>query len=364
MRSTAGQWIGVAIVAALMFGPRVAAQEITSTLDAIAARARESRQLPGVNVAVRLGDRMLLAKGYGQADIENHVPATAETVYQIGSITRVFTAASVLKLVSQGQLRLDDPVAIRLPTFSLQAKGVTIGHLLTHTSGIPNYSDMIGPRERAVDLTPREVVERFADKPLEFPPATMQRTSSSNYFLLGLIIEQVTKLTYREYIERELRAAGFHDTVYCDRRRLIERRARGYERGEQGFENARYIEMNASFAAGALCSTVSDLVNWSRALMKGGIIPIEQVREMTTPVRINDQVQAYGAGLELDQLDGHSRIHHEGAVDGFSGEVAHYPELDLTIAVLTNVVPTRGNRAADVESVGSELARAVFKARR
>jgi CubicO group peptidase (beta-lactamase class C family) len=123
-------------VAALTHVPPATAQDITSTLDAIAAKARESRNLPGLSVAVRLGDRVLLAKGYGQADLENRGPATAETVYHIGSITRPITAAAVLKLVSQGRLRLDDAVTSRVPAFSLKAPGVTLRHLLTHTSGI------------------------------------------------------------------------------------------------------------------------------------------------------------------------------------------------------------------------------------
>jgi D-alanyl-D-alanine carboxypeptidase len=362
MKPTCRRRSSALAVAVFLFGPSTTAQDISAALDSIASTSQDSRRLPGVSVSVQLGDKLLLAKGYGEADVENHVPATAETVYQIGSITRAFTAASVLKLVSQGQLRLDDRVASRLPMFSLKEQGVTIGHLLTHTSGIPNYSDIIGPRDRAVDLSPQEVVARFADKPLDFMPGDAQRRSASNYFLLGLVIEQVTGMAYGQYVEREFRAVGLHDTVYCDSRRLIERRARGYERGANGVENARHIEMNATFAAGALCSTVGDLVKWVRALMSGAVIPQDQVRQMTTPVRIKGQMQQYGAGIAVDQLDGHSRIHHEGALDGFAGELAHYPEFDLTIAVLANVVPAgRQNRDVDVEFIAQELARAVFK---
>ena len=365
MRSTHGRCFSVIAVAALMHGISVSAQVSSSTLGAIAARARESRHLPGLSVAVRLGERPLLAEGYGEADVENHVPATAETVYHIGSITRAFTAAAILKLVSQGRLKLDDSVTARLPMFALQAPGVTLRHLLTHTSDIPNYSDLIGPRDRAVDLTPQELVSRFANKPLEFVPGAAQRRSSSNYFLLELVIEQVTGMTCGEYLERELRAASLDHTVYCDSRRLVEHRARGYERDATGIRNAPHIEMNAAFAAGALCSTVGDLVNWARALLNGAFIPEHSVREMTTPVRIDGQLQPYGAGLDVDQLDGHRRIRHGGALDGFASELAHYPDLNLTIAVLTNVVPAgRQNRDVDVEFIAEALARAVFESHR
>jgi len=363
MRWISSRWLAVLVVITLMRNTSVSAQDMSSALDAIAARVHQSRQLAGLSVAVRLGERLLLTKGYGEADVENHVPATADTMYQIGSITKAFTAASVFKLVSQGKLGLDDQVATRLPMLSLKAQGVTLRHLLTHTSGISNYSDLIGPRERAVDLTPRELVSLFADKPLDFVPGTAQRRSNSDYFLLGLVIEQVTGMTYGEYIERELRAAGFQHTIYCDSRRLIERRARGYERGVNGIRNAPHIEMGATFAAGALCSTVGDLVNWVPALMSGAIIQKDQVRQMTTPVRINGRVQPYAAGLDVDEFDGHSRIRHLGALDGFASEVTHYPDLDLTIAVLTNVVPSgRQNRNVDVEVVAEDLARAVFMA--
>jgi len=366
MRSTAGRLLTIAVViATLVHPPYVSAQDISATLDALVAGARESRHLPGLNVAVRLGDRVLLTKGYGEADVENHVPATAQTMYHIGSITRSFTAAFVLKLVSQGKLRLDDPVASLLPMLSLKAQGVTLRHLLNHTSGIPDYSGLIGPRDRAVELTPQELVALFANKPLEFVPGDAQRRSSSNHFLLGLVIERVTGMTYSEYIEHELRAAGLNDTVYCDSRRLIEHRARGYERAATGVVNAPHIEMNTSFSAGGLCSTAGDLADWARALMNGTIIPLDYIREMTTPMRIGGQVQAYAAGLDVDQLDGHRRFRHEGALDGFAGELAHYPDLDLTIAALANVVPAgRQNRQADVDAVSDEIARAVFNARR
>lgn len=364
MKSTIG-WHVVATVVALLPAAPVVAQDYASTLDAVAAKARESRQLPGLSVAVRLDDRVVLAKGYGRADLENQVPATADTVYHIGSITRPFTAASVLKLVSQGKLRLDDDVRRLLPTFALPPNGITLRHLLTHTAGIPNYSDMIGPRERAVELTPQEVVARFADKPLEFAPGDGQRSSSSNYFLLGLIIEQVVGKAYGEHIEREVREVGLRSTLYCDRRRIIERRARGYERGSNSVANAPHMEMTAAFAAGGLCSTVGDLVNWFDALLHGRVIPPDLVHEMTTPVRVAGRAQQYGAGLAVDQLDGHVRIHHLGAVDGFAGQVVHYPERALTIAVLTNVVPAgRAARAADVEETANELARVILSARR
>ena len=365
MRSTGGRWARMVAVTALMHVPPATAQDISSTLDAIAATARESRLLPGLSVAVRSRERLLLAKGYGEADVENHVPASADTMYQIGSITRAFTAASVFKLVSQGRLNLDDLVASRLPKISLNVQDVTLRHLLTHTSGIPNYSDIIGPRERAVDLTPLELVSVFADKRLEFVPGTAQSRSSSNYFLLGLVIEQVTGMMYGEYLERELRTAGFQHTVYCDSRRLIDGRARGYERDVNVIRNAPHIEMGATFAAGALCSTVGDLVNWVPALMSGAIIPKDQVRQMTAPVRINGRVQPYAAGLDVDEFDGHGRIRHLGALDGFAANVVHYPDLDVTIAVLTNVVPAgRQNRDVDVEAIAEELARAVFKVHR
>ena len=129
-----------------------------------------------------------------------------------------------------------------------------------------------------------------------------------------------------------------------------------------GIRNAPHIEMGATFAAGALCSTVGDLVNWVSALMSGAIIPKDQVRQMTAPVRINGREQPYAAGLDVDEFDGHSRIRHLGALDGFAADVAHYPDLDLTIAVLTNVVPAgRQNRDVDVKVVAEDLARAVFK---
>ena len=133
----------------------------------------------------------------------------------------------------------------------------------------------------------------------------------------------------------------------------------------KGVENTQHMEMNSAFAAGGMCSTVGDLVSWLHTLMHGRVISQEQVREMTTPARVRGQAQQDGAGLAIDVLDGYTRIYRLGAINGFSGQLAHYPERDLTIAVLTNVVPAgRSDRAAAVTDTGNELARAVLNSLR
>ena len=330
-------------------------QDLAGSVDGVASRARTEHNVAGLSVAVQVGDEIRFAEGYGEADLENHVAATSETVYRIGSITKQFTAAAILKLADAGRLRLDDPVSTQVPDFKSASGQITLHQLLTHTSGLYNYSVLIGDRNR-LNLSAEEVVALFENEPLDFAPGQGWNYTNSGYFLLGLVIEHASGTGYPRYIEQELaRPHGLNKTVYCDNTRLIENRARGYRRGPDGFHNARPIEMNAPFAAGALCSTVVDLVKWNRALFAGEVIPPRRVRQMVSPVVVNGGPQTYGYGLMIDELNGRRRIHHGGGINGFTAHLAYYPDQDVTVVALTN---TGG---VPIVEIGAELANAGFE---
>ncbi|MEM8930214.1 MAG: serine hydrolase domain-containing protein [Acidobacteriota bacterium] len=332
----------------------LAAPDLASDLDAIVSSGRTSMQTAGLSVAVRLGDRVIFAEGYGEADLEHHIAATPETVYRIASVTKQFTAVAILQLADAERLALQDPVSAHVPIFDQGPAPITLHQLLTHTSGLRNYSRFIGDRNR-LPLTREDVVAMFEDEDLDFRPGRDWAYSNSGYFLLGLAIEHVSGLTYGEYVEKALaKPAGLHDTLYCDNARLIEHRARGYVSRKGRFQNAKAIEMHAPFAAGALCSTVLDLVQWARALFGGSIVSPIRLREMTTPVEIRGRAREYGYGVVIDDLDGHRRFQHGGSISGFSAYLCHYPDSNLSIAVLAN---TGG---VDAEGLADELARAVF----
>jgi CubicO group peptidase (beta-lactamase class C family) len=231
----------------------------------VAAFQRET-YAPGVSVAVIRGGRdTLVFRGYGLADVENDVPATAETVYRIGSVSKQFTAAAVLQLAEPKRISLDAPISRYVPRLPAAWRAIRVRHLLNHTAGIPDFRErwlMDDLREEA--LTPDSVIGLVRNDPLEFEPGTQWRYSNIGYILLGLLIERVTSEPYAHYLRsRLLKPLGLTATRYCDVTPLIRHRAEGYEQRDTSVVNARYISMTVPFAAGGLCSTVGDGDRWS-----------------------------------------------------------------------------------------------------
>ena len=354
MASQRALCLSLLIVSFVIQGPSAQARDLATELDKVAAHAQASMNAAGLSVAVQVGDRRAFTASYGEADLENHVAATPETVYRIASVTKMLTAAAVLKLVDTGKLRLRDPVTEHVPAFDRGPEEITLHQLLTHTSGLQNYSRAIGNRNR-LPLSPDEVLSLFEEKKLDFPPGKGWKYSNSGYFLLGLAIETAAGMSYGDYVEQKLAGPlDLHQTVYCDTSRLIEHRARGYVHRKGRFQNAKQIEMHAPFAAGALCSTARDLAQWAHALFNGSVLSPMRVRQMTTSVEVRGNSRDYGYGVVVDELDGHRRFQHAGSISGFSAFLAYFPDSQLAVAVLTN---TGG---IDAGRIGDALARVVF----
>jgi D-alanyl-D-alanine carboxypeptidase len=327
-------------------------------IDSLATAALRNQPIAGLSLAVVHGRDTVALRGYGYADLENDVPATAETVYRIGSITKQFTAAAVMQLVEQGRIGLDDSLGTHLPTVPAAWRPVTVRQLLNHTSGIRSYTS-VGPRWAAVrrlDLAPDSILGLVRGDTLDFTPGTRWLYNNSGYVLLGVLIEKVSGRPYADYLaERLFAPLGLSSTVYCETRPLIKRRADGYETVGSRFVNAEFLSMSQPFSAGALCSTVRDLVKWQRALAAGRVVSAASYARMTTPETLRSgQRLNYGFGLMADTLGAHRMIFHGGGINGFVSDVAHYPDDSLTIAVLSNTIPS--NPAA----LGRNIARAVL----
>lgn len=324
--------------------PAVRAQDtraLTQYVDSVASAAVAEHRVAGVSVAVAKNGRTILAKGYGFADLENDVPATAETVFRIGSVTKQFTSAAIMRLVEQGKLSLDDTLQKFLPTFPTQGNRVTVRHLLNHTSGIKSYTSL-GPRWQRImrlDLAPDSMVALFANEPFDFKPGEAYRYNNSGYFLLGVVIEKLSGKTYGQYLQDEFfTPLGLKSTVYCDQAPLIKRRAQGYTpRPGAPFINAEPLSMTQPYAAGSLCSTVNDLVTWTLALSSGKVVSAASYALMTTPGTLNDgKPMTYGFGLGMGTLRGHRQVSHNGGINGFVSEVHHYTDDSVVTVVLTN----------------------------
>ena len=339
-----GHMYGAALLAAALTTTAASAQDargLVQYVDSVATAAIAEHRTAGVSVAVVKNGRTIVAKGYGFADLENDVPATAETVYRIGSVTKQFTSAAIMRLAEQGKLSLDDTLQKFFPDFPTQGNRVTVRHLLNHTSGIKSYTSL-GPkwaRGIRLDLAPDSLLALFANEPFDFKPGDSYRYNNSGYFLLGMIVEKLSGKPYGQYLKDELfTPLGLGSTMYCDQAPLIKHRAQGYSTRPGGeFINAEPLSMTQPYSAGALCSTVTDLVAWTQALSSGKVVSPASYKLMTTPVALNDGKPInYGFGLGTGTLGGHRQVSHNGGINGFVSELHHYPDDSLVTVVLTN----------------------------
>jgi len=286
---------------------------------------------PGVSVAVVHRGDTLAMKGYGYADVENRVPASDQTVYRIGSVTKQFTAAAIMQMVEERRLRLDDTVGQLLPYYGGPGGGVTVHQLLNHTSGIPSY------RARR-KLTQQEVLSYFSNEPLHFDSGTRFAYSNSGYYLLGIILERLTGENYGDHlVRRQFVPLGLETMGQCKPHEIVENRAAGYSLGiGRSLRNAPSQYEHDYAAAGGLCGTVRDLVGWASALAAGQVVTAESYNRMTSLTQLPDRSVAYGYGLNIREVHGRKVVSHRGSIPGFQASLAHFPDEDLTIVILTN----------------------------
>ena len=320
------------------------------TVDSLVAAALADGPVAGISVAVIRGRDTVVMKGYGLADVENDVPATAQTVYRIGSITKQFTAAAVMQLVEQGKLSVDDTVGGRVANLPAAWRKATIRQLLNHTSGIPSYTSA-GPRwqrRMRIDLPHDSLIGIVANDSMDFPLGTQWRYNNTGYYLLGMLLEQTTGRSYAEIVRDQLaKPLGLQATMYCGTRPVIKRRAQGYQVDQdEKLVNADPLSMHQPFAAGALCSTVGDLVAWQRALAAGRVVRTQSYTAMITPEGAASG-RGYGFGLSRDSLGGRMRVQHGGGINGFNSMLQYYPSDTLSIAVLANTNGPWADRVAD-----------------
>ena len=286
-------------------------------------------------VLVARDGNIVFDKAYGMANIELEVPNTPDTKFRLGSITKQFTAAAILLLEERGKLKIGERVKMYLPDAPMSWDRITVQNLLTHTSGIPNFTDMADyGTVKLSSRTASAAVAAVRDRPLDFGPGEQYRYSNSGYVVLGDIIERVSGQTYEAFVtENIFKPLGMNDSGYDSNSAIIKRRASGYTRLPTGrVVNATYIHMSIPHAAGALYSTTHDLLKWEQALFAGKIISKASLERMTTPFK-ND----YGFGLGSRVAGGRRVIAHSGGIDGFNTMMAYYPETRTVVIVLSNV---------------------------
>jgi len=322
---------------------RAAAQpspaQVQRAVDAIASAELSGGPTAAISVLVAQRGQVLVAKGYGVADLDTDTPATEHSVYRLGSLSKQFTVAAILELVDQGQLWLDASVRTYLPEYPETGQAVTIRHLLQHTSGLSSYTAQSDYwRQMRDDLPRAAVLEWFAPKPPAYTPGERYVYSNSGYFLLGLIIERVSGESFGDFVQRNvLDPLGLKETYYDGSARAIPNRAKGYARDAGKIVPCRELNLELVFSAGAMASTVLDVYTFHKGLREGKLIPRDLYALMTAPAILNSgETSSYGMGYHIDYPGGHKVLRHGGLVFGFKTCYYYYPDEDLTIIILMN----------------------------
>lgn len=327
------------VVFSLLTSAPARSQDLAADIEALLAAYHDAGRFNGTALVAE-GDEVVYAGGFGQADRTWGVAHTPEVRFRIGSITKQFTAALVLQLVEEGLVDLEAPITTYLPDYpAAQGDAVTVHQLLTHTSGIPNYTSLPHFRDEIMrePFAPDSFLTVFSGLPLEFEPGSAHRYSNSGYYLLGVIIEHVTGQPYDVALrERLLTPLGLRDTGYDHFGEVIDRMATGYVNVPGGFEHAAYLDTSTPYAAGMLYSTVGDLHTWTRALHRGAAFrDAATLERMLTPALSG---YAYGVGVGARPLGGDSVrvVEHGGGINGFRTMLRYLPDQERTVVVLDN----------------------------
>ena len=306
------------------------------------------------SILVAQNGQPIVSKGFGMANMELAVPNTPQTVFRLGSVTKQFTAMAIMILQERGKLRVSDPACQYLAECPAAWRPLTVRHLLTHTSGIPNYTNLPDfSRAAVLPTSSAELVGRLVDKPLEFAPGDKFAYSNSGYYLLGLIIERASGKPYADFLQEAIFAPlAMKQTGYDNPSRILTNRAAGYARQAGETVNAAYMDMTIPYAAGGLYSTTEDLFRWDRALYGDTLVSQKSLAEIFTPFK-----GGYGYGWSIGQRFDRQAIAHGGGIYGFATQVDRFPADRVTVIVLSNVETAPAGRMAN------DLAAMVFGAR-
>lgn len=304
----------------------------------------DSALIAGASVLVFQQGQVLLDKSYGYASLELSVPMPEHASFEIGSVTKQFTAAAILRLVEQGKISLEDDFT-KYVDFNTKGRTVTINHLLNHTSGIQGYTEMSEFENLSMLSINRDTLLRLVEqKNFLFEPGQALIYNNTGYFILGLIIIKVSGMPYIDYLKKEFfQPLGMNNTYYCSTSKVTKNKAYGYSYSKEGLRQKEYLDHTWPFAAGSLCSTTSDLLIWMSALHGGKVLHDSQYTLLTTPGKLKNGSQLrYAMALTNYSFYGNHRIGHGGGINGFLSDTRFFPDADLHIICLVNTTGPNG----------------------
>ena len=325
-----------------------AQDHVQSRIDSVVKAEMARQKIPGVGVAIIKGGEVMLAKGYGEANVEHHVPVTPETVFQSGSVGKQFTSAAVMLLIQDGKVALTDSITKFFPNAPASWQGITVRHLLTHTSGIPDYTTDVFDYRR--DYTEDDIVQMASKLTPEFPPGSRWNYSNTGYALLGIIIHKVSGQFYGDVLrDRVFKPLGMKSARIISEADIVPHRAAGYDLVKGELKNQEWVSPTLNTTAdGSLYLSLQDYIAWDRGLRAKKILSPESWATVFTPVTLTSgKHYPYGFGWSIDTVAGKLRIHHGGAWQGFETYISRYIGNDMTIVALSNLGPSQPSDIVD-----------------
>jgi CubicO group peptidase (beta-lactamase class C family) len=332
--------------------------EQVTAIDRYMAAEMRREDVPGVAVGIYSRGRILLAKGYGLANIELNVPVKAETIFQSGSVGKQFTSAAIMMLVEEGKIGLDDSIVKYFPNAPQSWQAIRVKNLLSHTSGLSEYetderAGPGGPFYIRLDFTEDELVNKIEALPIEFKPGDKWDYRNTNYVLLGAITHKVTGSFYADYLQQRIfKPLGMNSTRLISEADIIPNRSSGYEHKGEIIQNQSWVALTFnSTADGALYFNVLDLAKWDAALYGTKLLRQSSLDQTWTVFLLNDgkpNSANYGFGWEINSVNGHKQIDHGGAWQGFRCHILRYPDDSISVVVLANADSARPEQFAHV----------------
>jgi CubicO group peptidase (beta-lactamase class C family) len=324
------------------------AQPDLARVDEFVKAEMDRQKIPGVAVAIVRGGTPIKAQGYGLANVEHDVPVTPDTIFQSGSVGKQFTAAAVMTLVEDGRLALDDRLSKFFPDAPPHFQRITIRHLLTHTSGLPDYT--AGTIDYRKDYTEEELARfAFGLKP-EFAPGARWNYSNTGYVLLGIVVHKASGTFYGDVLrDRVFEPLGMKTARVITEEDIVRHRAAGYRLVRGELKNQQWVAPRLNTTAdGSLYLSLRDLIAWDAGLRAGRLLKPESWRQVFAPVALNSgRTYPYGFGWGVDAYGGRAAQRHGGSWQGFKTHIARYPGDDLSIIVLANLAQADPERISD-----------------
>jgi CubicO group peptidase (beta-lactamase class C family) len=316
----------------------VAQDHALSRIDSVVNAEMARQKIPGLAVAVVKHGNALLVKGYGEANVEHHVPVKPATVFQSGSVGKQFTSTAVMLLVEDGKIALTDSITKYFPNAPATWKGITVRHLLTHTSGIPDYTTDAMDYRR--DYSEDQLEQMAFGLTPEFPPGSRWNYSNTGYILLGIIVHKASGQFYGDVLrDRVFGPLGMKTARVISEADIVANRAAGYVLAKGELKNQEWVAPKLNTTAdGSLYLSLEDYLAWDRGLREKKVLTPASWATIFTPVTLTSGNRyPYGFGWSIDTVAGQPRLHHGGAWQGFQTYISRYLGDDMTIVVLSNL---------------------------